>query len=178
MSVRTRLYAFIIRARGRKLCCFLSSLLHIYTHNVSATVLGSSAANRFGGAMFQSRYATPPICPLDGFYADTTVHLEIDDPARVGNWLLRFFRGRCAFVRIDYIKMTVRVRLSDSLIKARIFFDPRNTTPVSIEFQLYPNGKVDEFMELYSVAKGHLEQAVETANVRSYAAGYMIWGWL
>jgi len=123
--------------------------------------------------MFQSRYATPPLCPPDGFYADTTVHLEIDDPARAGNWLLRFLRGRCAFVRIDYIKMTVRVRLSDSLIKARIFFDPRNTTPVSIEFQLYPNGKVDEFMELYSAAKGHLEQAVEMANVRSYAAGYM-----
>ena len=69
--------------------------------------------------------------------------------------------------------MTVRVRLSDSLIKARIFFDPRNTTPVSIEFQLYPDGKFDEFMELYSAAKGHLEQAVQIANVRSYAAGYI-----
>ena len=126
--------------------------------------------------MFQSRYATPPLCPPEGFYADTTVHLEIDDPARAGNWLLRFLRGRCAFVRIDYIKMTVRVRLSDSLIKTRIFFDPRNTTPVSIEFQLYPNGKVDEFMDLFRAAKGHLEQAVEMANVCSYAAGYMIWG--
>jgi len=42
-----------------------------------------------------------------------------------------------------------------------------------VEFQLYPNGKVDEFMELYSAAKGHLEQAVQMANVRSYAAGYI-----
>ena len=45
-----------------------------------------------------------------------------------------------------------------------------------VEFQLYPNGKVDEFMDLFRATKEHLEQAVETANVRSYAANYMIWG--
>ena len=42
--------------------------------------------------MFQSRSATPPRCPPDGFYADTSIHLDIDDPARAGNWLLAFFR--------------------------------------------------------------------------------------
>ena len=45
-----------------------------------------------------------------------------------------------------------------------------------VEFQLYPNGKVDEFMDLFHDAKAHLEQAVEIANVRIYAANYMIWG--
>ena len=42
-----------------------------------------------------------------------------------------------------------------------------------VEFQLYPNGKVDEFMDLFRATKAHLEQAVEMANVRSYAAGYI-----
>ena len=154
--------------------------LHSYTHNISATVLGSIATARFGvgaSAMFQSRYVTPPPCPPDGFYADTSVHLEIDDPARAGNWLLAFLRGRCAFVRIDFIKCTVRARLIDSVIKVRMFFDPRNNTPVSIEFQLYPNGKVDEFMALFSAAKDHLEQAAATASiVRFYAANYVRMG--
>ena len=82
--------------------------------------------------MFQLRHISPPRCPHDGFYADTSVHLEIDDPALVGNWLLNFFRGRCAFVRIDFVKCTIRVKCLQSLIKARLFFDPRNTTPVSV----------------------------------------------
>ena len=124
--------------------------------------------------MFQSRFATPPPCPPDGFYADTSIHLETDDSARAGNWLLAFLRGQCAFVRIDFIKCTLRFRINKSLMKTRIFFDPRNTTPVSIELQLYPSGNVDEFMALFSAAKAHLEQAAETVNiVRSYAANYI-----
>ena len=53
---------------------------------------------------------------------------------------------------------------------------PAKSVMAQVEFQLYPNGKVDEFMDLFRAAKGHLEQAVEMDNVRSYAAGYMIWG--
>ena len=123
--------------------------------------------------MFQARYVTPPLCRPDGFYADTTVHLEIDDPAQVGNWLLSFLRGRCAFVRIDFIKCTLRFRINKSFMKACIFYDPRNTTPVTVELQLYPQGDPEIFMELFRAAKGHLEQAVQMANVRSYAAGYI-----
>ena len=82
--------------------------------------------------MFQARYATPPLCRPDGFYADTTVHLEIDDPAQVGNWLLSFLRGRCAFVRIDFIKCTFRVKVNESIIKLRLFYEVLNSTPVSV----------------------------------------------
>ena len=82
--------------------------------------------------MFQARYVTPPLCRPDGFYADTSVHLEIADPALVANWLLAFLRGRCVFLRIDFVKCTLRVRINESLIKLRIFYDVMNTTPVSV----------------------------------------------
>jgi len=127
--------------------------------------------------MFQSRYATPPLCPPDGFFNDTTVHLELADPALIGNWLLLFLREwRCIFVRIDFFKCTIRVHpRADprSLIKMRVFYDRRNSTPVSIEFQLYPKGDVEIFVDLFRATKEYLEEAVETANIlRSYAAGY------
>ena len=101
-----------------------------------AVFLGSNADSfRWGGlsrAMFQSLHISPPRCPPDGFYADTSVHLEIADPALVANWLLAFLRGRCVFVRIDFVKCTLRVRINESLIKLRIFYDVMNTTPVSV----------------------------------------------
>ena len=82
--------------------------------------------------MFQSLHISPPRCPLDGFYADTSAHLEIADPALVANWLLAFLRGRCVFLRIDFVKCTLRVRINASLVKLRIFYDVRYTTPVSV----------------------------------------------
>ena len=82
--------------------------------------------------MFQSLHISPPRCPPDGFYADTSLHLNIADPALVANWLLAFLRGRCGFLRIDFVKCTLRVRINASLVKLRIFYDVRNTTPVSV----------------------------------------------
>ena len=82
--------------------------------------------------MFQSLHISPPRRPRDGYFADTTVHLEIADPALVANWLLAFLRGRCVFIRIDFVKCTLRVRINESLIKLRIFYDVMNTTPVSV----------------------------------------------
>ena len=55
---------------------------------------------------------------------------------------------------------------------------PAKSVMAQVEFQLYPNGKVDEFMDLFRATKAHLEPAVEMANVRFYAANYMIMGWL
>ena len=82
--------------------------------------------------MFQSLHISPPRCPPDGYFAGTSVHLEIADPALVANWLLAFLRGRCVFVRIDFVKCTLRVRINESLIKLRIFYDVMDTTPVSV----------------------------------------------
>ena len=123
--------------------------------------------------MFQARYATPPLCRPDGCYADTTVHLEIDDPAQVGNWLLFFLRGRCAFVRIDFVKCTLRFRIASSFMKACIFYDTLNTTPVTVELQLHPQGDLEIFAALFNATKAHLEQAVEGARARSYVGHYM-----
>ena len=47
---------------------------------------------------------------------------------------------------------------------------------IEVEFQLYPHGSTADLLNIFHDAKAHLEQAVVMANVRSYAAGYMIWG--
>ena len=125
-----------------------------------------------GVSEFQFRYTIPPQAPPDGYLTNTTVHLEYGDPATVGNWLLVFLRRRCRLIRIDLRKVTIRVQLGASFIKVRLFCDHQNTTPVCVEFQLYPNGNFNEFMELFRAAKEHLLER------EAYVTNYMRTGWL
>jgi len=64
------------------------------------------------------------------------------------------------------------VQLGASFIKVRLFCDHQNTTPVCVEFQLYPNGNFNEFMELFRAAKEHLLER------EAYVTNYMRTGWL
>ena len=53
---------------------------------------------------------------------------------------------------------------------------PAKSVMIEVEFQLYPHGSTADLLNIFHDAKAHLEQAVVMANVRSYAADYMIWG--
>jgi len=49
---------------------------------------------------------------------------------------------------------------------------PAKSVMIEVEFQLYPHGSTADLLNIFHVAKAHLEQAVVMANVRSYAANY------